>query len=433
MSVPSAPPFRLNHASTVLRNGMRVVAHEDRSSPLVAVHLMYHAGSADERPGRTGLAHLLEHLMFEGSMHAPKGHFDDVLERVGGSNNGSTWYDRTNYYETVPSHATELALWLERDRMAHFLPLLNGEMLEVQRGVVINERLQSCENRPYGLADERLHQLLFPPHHPYSWPTIGYMADLEAMTLEDARSFYETFYSPGNAVLVFAGDLSPHEAFALADRYFGDLPAGPAIPPRATDGLPPASPARETMADAVSFPRIYQAWAVPPYGHADWVALDVLAYLLADGESSRLQRALVRDGRLAQDVDTYLYPTARCGIFGLVATARTGVAAAEIEAFARGVLDDVAVSVTADEVEGAVRRALRDLAGDLATVEERAEALAYATVVLGDPEAANTLFAAYADVTPDDVVRVAREWLGAGRAATLVVEPREEGVVDHAA
>lgn len=433
MSVPSAPPFRLNHASTVLRNGMRVVAHEDRSSPLVAVHLMYHAGSADERPGRTGLAHLLEHLMFEGSMHAPKGHFDDVLERVGGSNNGSTWYDRTNYYETVPSHATELALWLERDRMAHFLPLLNGEMLEVQRGVVINERLQSCENRPYGLADERLHQLLFPPHHPYSWPTIGYMADLEAMTLEDARSFYETFYSPGNAVLVFAGDLSPDEAFGLADRYFGDLPAGPAIPPRATDGMPPASPARETMADAVSFPRIYQAWAVPPYGHADWVALDVLAYLLADGESSRLQRALVRDGRLAQDVDTYLYPTARCGIFGLVATARTGVTAGEIEAVARGVLDDVAASVTADEVEGAVRRALRDLAGDLATVEERAEALAYAAVVLGDPEAANTLYAAYADVTPDDVVRVAREWLGAGRTATLVVEPREEGVVDHAA
>jgi zinc protease len=433
VSVPSAPPFRLNHASTVLRNGMRVVAHEDRSSPLVAVHLMYHAGSADERPGRTGLAHLLEHLMFEGSMHAPKGHFDDVLERVGGSNNGSTWYDRTNYYETVPSHATELALWLERDRMAHFLPLLNGEMLEVQRGVVINERLQSCENRPYGLADERLHQLLFPPHHPYSWPTIGYMADLEAMTLEDARSFYETFYSPGNAVLVFAGDLSPDEAFALADRYFGDLPGGPALPPRAPDGMPPASPTRETMPDAVSFPRIYQAWAVPPYGHADWVALDVLAYLLADGESSRLQRALVRDGRLAQDVDTYLYPTARCGIFGLVATARTGVAAGEIEAVARGVLDDVAASVTADEVEGAVRRALRDLAGDLATVEERAEALAYATVVLGDPEAANTLYAAYADVTPNDVVRVAREWLGAGRAATLVVEPREEGVVDHAA
>ncbi|HEX8363157.1 MAG TPA: pitrilysin family protein, partial [Longimicrobium sp.] len=186
-------PFRIESRTQVLRNGMRIVAHEDRTAPLVAVHLMYRAGSRDEKPGRTGLAHLLEHLMFEGSQHAPKGDFDDLLERVGGTNNGSTWLDRTNYYETVPSHAVELPLWLERDRMAFFLPTLTQETLEVQRGVVINERRQTYENRPYGLADQRLHELLFPGGHPYSWPTIGYTADLEATTLEDARTFFSTY------------------------------------------------------------------------------------------------------------------------------------------------------------------------------------------------------------------------------------------------
>ena len=166
-----------------LANGLRVIVHEDHTSPIVAVHLMYHVGSKDERPGRTGLAHLLEHLLFEGSQHCAKGQFDRMLETVGGTNNGSTWLDRTNYYEVVPSHALELALWLERDRMGFFLPILDQEMLDVQRGVVINERRQSYENRPYGLADERLNQLLFPAEHPYSWPTIGYLADLEAITL----------------------------------------------------------------------------------------------------------------------------------------------------------------------------------------------------------------------------------------------------------
>src|SRR4051794_33942370 len=151
---------------------MRVICHEHRTAPIVAVHLMYRAGSADERPGRTGLAHLLEHLMFEGSQHAPKGQFDDLLERAGGTNNGSTWLDRTNYFETVPSNAVELALWLECDRMAHFLPVLGEEMLELQRGVVINERRQSYDSRPYGMADERLHEMLFPEGHAYSWPTI---------------------------------------------------------------------------------------------------------------------------------------------------------------------------------------------------------------------------------------------------------------------
>src|SRR5690606_26581499 len=193
--------LRLTQRNRTLDNGLRVVVHEDRTAPIVAVHMMYHVGSRHETPGRTGLAHLLEHLLFEGTENCPKGEFDRLLEQAGGTNNGSTWLDRTNYYEVVPSHAVELALWLERERMAHFLPVLDDAMLELQRGVVMNERRQSCENRPYGLADERLHELLFPRHHPYSWPTIGYMADLEAMTLDDARDFFALHCTPANAVL----------------------------------------------------------------------------------------------------------------------------------------------------------------------------------------------------------------------------------------
>jgi zinc protease len=387
---------------------------------------MFRAGSRDERPGRTGLAHLLEHLMFEGSQHAPKGHFDDALERVGGSNNGSTWLDRTNYYETVPTHAVELPLWLERDRMAFFLPMLTGEVLELQRGVVMNERRQVIENRPYGKADEELHELLFPPDHPYSWPTIGYMRDLEQITLEDARAFYQTYYTPGNAVLVFAGDIAADRAFELAERYFGDLPAGPELPPPPAPVMPPApNGARRVMDDDVSFPRIMQAFAVPAYGTPDWIALDVLAYLLADGDSSRLQRALVRDGRLAQDVDSYLYPTALCGVFGFVSTARSEVEPEALEHAIRQVVDEVIENgVTDEELTGAVRRVRRDQVSELATVEERADALAYAATVLGDADAVHTVLDGYAEVTTDDLRRVAAEYLVPERGATLVVVPR---------
>lgn len=430
----STTALRFPVHTRTLANGMRIVHHEERAAPIVAVHLMYRAGSRDERTGRTGLAHLLEHLMFEGSLHAPKGQFDDLLERVGGTNNGSTWLDRTNYYETVPSHAAELPLWLERDRMGFFLPVLTSEMLEVQRGVVINERRQAYENRPYGLADQRLHEMLFGPGHPYAWPTIGYMADLEHITLEDARAFYQTYYAPGNAVLTLAGDLSADDAFGLAERYFGDLPAGPPIPPATPPAVlaPAAAVRREEMTDDVSFPRVYQAWTTPGYGTREWVVLDVLAYLLADGDSSRLQRALVREGRLAQDVDTYLYPTALCGTFGVVSTARTGVAPEALESAVRAVLDEVARGVDDDEVLGAVRRVRRDQVGELATVEERAEALSYAATILGEPQALERVLEMYGQVTAEDVSRAAAEWLGQERGATLVVIPSGKTPKDEA-
>jgi zinc protease len=356
----SATTLRVPSRTRALGNGLRVVAHEDRAAPIVAVHLMYRAGSRDETPGRTGLAHLLEHLMFEGSQHAPKGDFDDLLERVGGTNNGSTWLDRTNYYETVPTHAVELPLWLERDRMAFFLPLLTGEVLEVQRGVVINERRQSYENRPYGMADQRLHEMLFGAGHPYAWPTIGYMPDLEAITLDDAREFYRTYYAPGNAVLVFAGDISADQAFALAERYFGDLPAGPPIPPRELPARAGAAGVRVPRDDGgrrLLSPRLpglrRSGLRDEGVGGARRAGLPARRR-----RQQRLQRALVREGRLAQEVDTYLYPTALCGVFGVVCTARSEVPAERLEAVVRSVLDDVAANGR-ERRRGAGRRAPR--------------------------------------------------------------------------
>jgi zinc protease len=424
-------PIRIPTRSHTLGNGMRTIVHEDRSAPIVAVHLMYHVGSRHERPGRTGLAHLLEHLLFEGSENCPKGQFDRLLEGMGGTNNGSTWLDRTNYYETVPSHAVELALWLERERMAHFLPVLRGEMLEVQRGVVINERRQSYENRPYGLADERLHELLLPEAHPYSWPTIGYTADLKAISLHDAREFFQTFYTPRNAVLVLAGDIAAEEGFRLAEQYFGDLPSGPTLPsPAAPTPLTTAGHSL-VMEDRVSFPRLHRAWVVPPYGTPDWIALDVLAYLLADGESSRLQRALVRERQIAQDVDTFLYPTELHGVFGVVATARSGVQATRLAEVVEEVLEAIVRDgVTQEEAAGALRRVRRDQLTTLANVEGRAEELAYAATVLGSAEALEQIMEGYAEVTVEDVQRVAREYLVESGSAIVIVVPAAGG--EHA-
>jgi zinc protease len=420
-------PLRVPSRTRTLDNGLRVVVHEDRSVPLVAVHLMFHAGSRHERSGRTGLAHLLEHLMFEGTAEVPKGGFDDLLERVGASNNGSTWWDRTNYYETVPSNAVEVALWLERDRALGFHEAVDDVMLELQRGVVINERREAYENRPYGTAEERLQAMVFPEGHPYRWPTIGYEADLRRITLEDVHDFHDRAYAPGNAVLVLAGDLAEEEAFRLAERYFGDLPKRAPLdappPPAAATGA-----SAETVPDRVSFPRLYRAWAVPAYGTPEWAALDVLAYLLADGESSRLNEALVRRHEMAQEVDCWLYPTELAGMLGIQATARTGVPAADLHEVVSEILHEVATrGPDPEEVEGAIRRARRDQVLSIGGVESRAEALAYAATVLGSAEALHDSLDAYLDVTPERVAESASRLLPPDGGATLVFVPEEGG------
>ena len=279
-----------------LGNGLDVLVHEDHACPIVSVNLWYHVGSKNEQPGHTGFAHLFEHLMFEGSQHHDSGYFHP-LQGAGASLNGSTNADRTNYWEVVPTNALELALWMESDRMAFLLPALTEAKLSNQRDVVLNERRQNYENRPYGLAPMAMLAALFLPDHPYHWTTIGEIADLRAVQLDEVRQFFSTYYHPANASLALAGDIDADEALALARRYFEEIPPGPSV--AAVTPAPPRldSEVRLLLEDRVELPRLYVSWltsAMFAEGDAD---LDLAADILANGKTSRLYKRLVFDQR----------------------------------------------------------------------------------------------------------------------------------------
>ena len=286
-----------------LGNGLDVIVHEDRHVPIVAVNIWYHVGSKNERPGMTGFAHLFEHLMFEGSEHHNSGYFAP-LQQAGALLNGSTNTDRTNYWEVVPTSAVDLALWMESDRMGYLLPALTRGRFETQRDVVLNERRQNYENRPYGLALMAIMSELYPSDHPYHWMTIGSIEDLEAMQLEDVQEFFRTYYHPANASLVMAGDIEPSRAFDLAEHYFGELTPGsrPAAV-RADASL--ASERRLLLEDRVELPRLYMAWHSPAMFAAGDAEMDLAAGLLANGKTSRLYRTLVYERRDAVDVSAF--------------------------------------------------------------------------------------------------------------------------------
>lgn len=309
----------VDHRKCTLANGLDVIVHEDHDLPLVAVNLWYHVGSKNERPGRTGFAHLFEHLMFEGSAHHQAGYFPP-LQEAGAAVNGSTNADRTNYWEVVPRQALELALWLESDRMGWLLPALTPERFETQREVVLNERRQNYENRPYGRAPFALARALYPAGHPYRWPTIGEPDDLRAATLDEAQEFFARYYHPANASLALAGDVTVEEGFRLAEAYFGEIPAGPPVPPV---DAPPVRLERETrwvLEDRVEYGRLHLAWHTPALfadGDAD---LDLLGDILANGKTSRLYRSLVVDRRLALDVAAGQVSRELSGVFQVVVT-----------------------------------------------------------------------------------------------------------------
>ncbi|NIS67194.1 MAG: hypothetical protein GTO05_18915, partial [Gemmatimonadales bacterium] len=408
-----------------LANGLRVIVQEDHTTPVVSVHIMYHVGSKHERPGRTGFAHLFEHLMFQGSEHvANDAHFKYVQD-AGGTLNGSTWFDRTNYFETLPANELELGLWLESDRMGYFESAITQEKLDNQRDVVKNERRQSYENRPYGLAMETMLRLAFPEGHPYRHPTIGVMEDLDAASLEDVRGFFRTYYTPDNAVLVLVGDLEAARGVALAERYFGDIPRGPGAPQVTAPQVATREETRDTIYDKVQFPRVYIFNHAPAFGQDGFEAADVLAYLLADGKSSRLYRKLVYDMRIAQDVTAQVWPTEDCGLSFIVATARPGVTAETLESAILETLDAVRDGdVSQRETEGGVNRGLRELVNALDGVGPRSDAIATAATFLGRPEYVNELFDRVGSVDSDAVVAVANEWMTPGRRAILHVLPR---------
>lgn len=410
-----------------LDNGLRVVLHPDRRLPLVAVNLWYHVGSKDERPGLTGFAHLFEHMLFQGSEHVSGTDHFRYLQQVGGVANGSTWYDRTNYYETLPAHHLDLGLWLESDRLGYFLPALTSEKLETQRSVVMNERRQRVDNQPYGRASERVNELLFPPEHPYHWPVIGYMDDIAAATLDDVREFFRTHYGPANAVLTLAGSFDPDDALARVERWFGPLAPGPAPEPVAPPPPELTEERRERLVDDVRLARVYLAAHAPAYGQPEWYAADLTARILTGGKSSRLHQDLVYRRELARHVMAYVLPTELAAPFCIVATAHPDRSIDALESAVVEHLERLAAEgPTDEELDRARNRVLTDLYEDLQTVDSRADLLSQCATFFRDPARAFGEAERYEAVGASDVQEFARRRLVEADRAVVTVVPRQE-------
>ena len=411
-----------------LDNGLDVLVHQDRNCPIVAVNVWYHVGSKNEVPGRTGFAHLFEHLMFEGSQHYDHGYFQP-LQQAGGSLNGSTNADRTNYWEVVPSNALELALWMESDRMGYLLPALTEAKFRNQRDVVLNERRQNYENRPYGLAGMALVAELYPPDHPYHWLTIGAAEDLEAAHVDDVRAFFQAYYHPRNASLALAGDVDPDEALGLADRYFGTLAPGAAPTPVAV--APPPLRSRETrllLEDRVELPRLYMAWHSPSLFGDDDAELDLVADVLAGGKTSRLYRALVYEQRVATEVAASQNSRELSGYFQVVATAAPGRTLAEVQASIDHELAALqAEGPTPAEIERGVAQAEAHFISRLQTVGGfggKSDQLNAYNVFLGDPAFFDRDLGRYRQADAAGLTAAARTFLAADRRVTLSIVPR---------
>ena len=391
-----------------LANGLTVILHEDHTVPLVAVNVWYHAGSARETPGRTGFAHLFEHILFEGSKHVKQGEFDTLLEAAGGDNNGSTTQDRTNYYEVVPSNALELALFLESDRMGYLLDVMSPARVDQQRDVVKNERRQRYENQPYNVVYLRLPELLFPPNHPYHWPTVGSMEDLTAATHEDVANFFRSYYVPSNASLVIAGDIRPDEARRAVEKWFSDVPGGKAPPPIAAPPAYLAGEKRVTIEDRVQLPRLYMVWLTPPQYAPGDEALDMLASVLATGKNSRLYKRLVYDMQIAQDVSASQDSAALKSEFTIVVTAREGHDLTEIEKVVQEELDRLKREPpTVRELQRAMNGYEADFYRQLERVLRQADLLNAYQTETGRPDFANADLARHRAVSPQDVQSVA--------------------------
>ena len=408
-----------------LANGLEVVVHEDRRVPLVAVSVWYHVGSKDERRGLTGLAHLFEHLMFEGSEHQSGGYFGP-LQEAGALLNGSTSTDRTNYWELVPKNAFRLALWMEADRMGWLLPALSAERFDTQRGVVLNERRQSYENRPYGLAQFAIMEAMFPSDHPYSWPTIGRPEDLAAATLDDVRQFFARYYHPANASLVIAGDVGVEEALATVEEFFGEIPAGPAVT-HDRPATPPAQARRLALEDRVELPRLYLSWRSPAMFSAGDAELDLFGDLIGNGRSSRLYRRLIHDRRIAVELAAGQASREWAGTFQVIASAAPGHTLDDLET---AIHEEIArfadEGPTADELERGRAQAessfvlrLQSLGG----FGGKADQLNAYNVYLDSPDSFATDFDRYRRATADEVRRTAAEWLDRRNAVVLSVVP----------
>ncbi len=415
-------------AERVLPNGLRVVVSEDHSVPNVAVNLWVHVGSRHETAGKTGFAHLFEHLMFQGSRNVAGGeHFGELMAH-GARLNATTWFDRTNYFETVPTGAYELALWMEADRHGYLLDAVTQENLDNQRDVVKEEKRQRYDNVPYGHAMTSLYAAVFPPGHPYHHPTIGSMEDLDAATLEDVHGFFTTYYRPGNTVLSLVGDLTPERAFEAAERYFGGIPAGPVRQPAPSEPLPPIpEPVRVERREDVPADRLYLGFRLPPDNTTEYLAASCALDVLAGLTSARLERLLIRQTELCNSVSS--------GSTGLIDGVSLGTIAlemadgvdpdrveelvcAELEAFAAG-------GPSATELEAVLAQSERGWLSALAALDERADYLSHFATLFGDPRGVNTLLDRVDALTADDLRAAASRWLMP--SARAVVAYRMDG------
>jgi len=427
-AVPAGRGLEVPYSQFTLPNGLHVILHEDHTVPLVTVNVWYHVGSAREKPGRTGFAHLFEHLMFMGSKNAKYGEFDRLLEAAGGTNNASTAEDRTNYYIDVPSNALDLALFLESDRMAYLIDAMSPKTVDAQRDVVKNERRQGVENAPYGTASIEIAELLYPKGHPYHWPTIGYMEDLSAASYDDVVEFFRTYYQPANASLVVAGDIDPVKARAAVEKWFADVkpgttPIGPIDYPHANL----TAVAAKTIKDRVQLPRLYLTWVTPAHFAPGDAELDVLSLLLAGGKNSRLYKRLVYDLQIAQDVAAFQASKALNSEYQIVVTARPDAAVPRIKAI---VDEEIAKIQGAPPDEREFRRAINQIessffdrmerVGNFGGVADQMNGYYFAS---GNPGYFSEDLGRYRALSPADITAAAARFLPLTKRVELVVEP----------
>jgi zinc protease len=419
--------LEVQYTQFTLPNGLRVILHEDHSVPIVTVNVWYHVGSAHERPGRTGFAHLFEHLMFMGSGHVKPGDFDTLLETVGGTNNGSTETDRTNYWINIPSNALELALFLESDRMGYLLETMTPQTVDAQRDVVKNERRQSYENRPYGMADIVLTEMLFPEGHPYHWPVIGYMPDLTAASYEDVVAFFKKYYAPSNASLVVAGDLEPTATRKLVEKWFSDVKPGAPVEPSTIPGVALSGVQKKTITDKVQVPRLYLAWITPRHFEPADAALDVVADVLAGGKNSRLYKRLVYDMQIAQNVSAFQASGRLASHFDIEVTPLPGRTLDELQK----VVDEELTRLQREPPSAhEVQRSVNQIEASFYNRMERvggfggkADQLNAYLTETGDPDWFNEDLGRYRALSPSDIHAAAERFLPLDRRVELRVVP----------
>jgi zinc protease len=411
-----------------LPNGLFVTLSQDHTAPIVAVNLWYHVGSANEREGRTGFAHLFEHMLFQGSEDVGSNEHFELIQRAGGQINGSTWLDRTNYFETVPSNHLELVLWLEANRMGKLLPAMTQQKLDTQRDVVKNERRWSMDNQPYGSWWEKLPALCFPKEHPFHHSLIGSMADLDAASLDDISTFFSTYYRPDNAVLTVAGDFDPKQARAEIEKHFGPIPRSNGRPPMPDPSMPPVfgSWKREVVPDNVVLPRLFLAFLSPIFGSSEYYAASVCCAVLGSRKGSRLYKSLVRERQVASQVNAFTYDFAvGSDVLVLDIMGRPNTSSDQLEQEVALEVDKVFESgVTSAEVHRAVTLIETEFTMANQSAGDRADRLSMFATHFGDPGLINAQVERYRKVTSKDVNAFIKQRLGENNRASLLYVPR---------